>query len=139
MFKKSGLIRKIRKPARILRDTYKNRSKLSKDSIGSRTVREICYPGVTSSTNCSGVLGQQHDGPDTRDIGRIWHYEFVWPRAQGVAEAVAGGAREDEVCYRAAFSKHELRRLLALYPEHEGTRRRPAAAQGSLHARSARH
>ncbi|XP_045769550.1 exocyst complex component 1 [Maniola jurtina] len=38
---------------------------------------------------------------------------------EGVAEAVAGGVREDEVCYRAAYSKHELRRLLALYPAHE--------------------
>ncbi|KAI5633340.1 exocyst complex component sec3 domain-containing protein [Phthorimaea operculella] len=38
---------------------------------------------------------------------------------EGVAEAVAGGVREDEVCYRAAFSKHELKRLLAMYPAHE--------------------
>ncbi|XP_047531361.1 exocyst complex component 1 [Vanessa atalanta] len=38
---------------------------------------------------------------------------------EGVGEAVAAGVREDEVCYRAAFSKHELRRLLALYPAHE--------------------
>ncbi|XP_052749985.1 exocyst complex component 1 isoform X2 [Galleria mellonella] len=38
---------------------------------------------------------------------------------EGVSEAVAAGVREDEVCYRAAFSKHELRRLLAMYPEHE--------------------
>ncbi|KPJ16079.1 Exocyst complex component 1 [Papilio machaon] len=38
---------------------------------------------------------------------------------EGVAEAVASGVREDEVCYRAAFSKHELRRLLAMYPAHE--------------------
>ncbi|XP_063622311.1 exocyst complex component 1 isoform X2 [Cydia splendana] len=38
---------------------------------------------------------------------------------EGVAEAVAGGAREEEVCYRAAFSKHELRRLLAMYPAPE--------------------
>ncbi|XP_059057396.1 exocyst complex component 1 [Achroia grisella] len=38
---------------------------------------------------------------------------------EGVAEAVAGGVREDEVCYRAAYSKHELRRLLGLYPAHE--------------------
>ncbi|XP_063826526.1 exocyst complex component 1 [Ostrinia nubilalis] len=38
---------------------------------------------------------------------------------EGVAEAVAGGVREDEVCYRAAFSKHELRRLLAMYPAPE--------------------
>ncbi|XP_049872434.1 exocyst complex component 1 [Pectinophora gossypiella] len=38
---------------------------------------------------------------------------------EGVSEAVAGGVREDEVCYRAAYSKHELRRLLALYPAHE--------------------
>ncbi|CAF4852763.1 unnamed protein product [Pieris macdunnoughi] len=38
---------------------------------------------------------------------------------EGVAEAVAAGAREDEVCFRAAFGKHELRRLLALYPPHE--------------------
>lgn len=39
---------------------------------------------------------------------------------QGVSEAVAQGVREDEVCYRAAFSKHELRRVLAMYPAHEG-------------------
>lgn len=39
-----------------------------------------------------------------------------------MAEAVAMGVREEEVCYRAAFSKHELRRVLALYPAHEGTR-----------------
>ncbi|KAG6440892.1 hypothetical protein O3G_MSEX001501 [Manduca sexta] len=38
---------------------------------------------------------------------------------EGVSEAVASGVREDEVCYRAAFSKHELRRVLALYPAHE--------------------
>lgn len=38
---------------------------------------------------------------------------------EGVGEAVAAGVREDEVCYRAAFSKHELRRLLALYPAPE--------------------
>ncbi|KAL0880528.1 hypothetical protein ABMA27_002921 [Loxostege sticticalis] len=38
---------------------------------------------------------------------------------EGVAEAVAGGVREDEVCYRAAFSKHELKRLLAMYPAPE--------------------
>ncbi|CAH2047601.1 unnamed protein product, partial [Iphiclides podalirius] len=38
---------------------------------------------------------------------------------EGVAEAVASGVREDEVCYRAAFSKHELRRLLAMYPAPE--------------------
>lgn len=38
---------------------------------------------------------------------------------EGVAEAVAAGVREDEVCYRAAFSKHELRRVLALYPAGE--------------------
>lgn len=38
---------------------------------------------------------------------------------EGVSEAVAGGCREDEVCYRAAFSKHELRRVLALYPAAE--------------------
>ncbi|CAB3246747.1 unnamed protein product [Arctia plantaginis] len=38
---------------------------------------------------------------------------------EGVAEAVAQGVREDEVCYRAAFSKHELRRVLAMYPAHE--------------------
>ncbi|XP_075975152.1 exocyst complex component Sec3 [Anticarsia gemmatalis] len=38
---------------------------------------------------------------------------------EGVAEAVAQGVREDEVCYRAAFSKHELRRVLALYPAPE--------------------
>ncbi|KAJ0183572.1 hypothetical protein K1T71_001548 [Dendrolimus kikuchii] len=38
---------------------------------------------------------------------------------EGVAEAVAGGVREEEVCYRAAFSKHELRRVLALYPAAE--------------------
>ncbi|XP_069358063.1 exocyst complex component 1 isoform X1 [Maniola hyperantus] len=38
---------------------------------------------------------------------------------EGVAEAVAAGVREHEVCYRAAYSKHELRRLLALYPAHE--------------------
>ncbi|OWR52144.1 exocyst complex component sec3 [Danaus plexippus plexippus] len=36
-----------------------------------------------------------------------------------VGEAVASGVKEDEVCYRTAFSKHELRRLLALYPAHE--------------------
>ncbi|CAH0719737.1 unnamed protein product, partial [Brenthis ino] len=38
---------------------------------------------------------------------------------EGVSEAVAAGVREDEVCYRAAFSKHELRRVLALYPAGE--------------------
>lgn len=38
---------------------------------------------------------------------------------EGVSEAVAQGVREDEVCYRAAFSKHELRRVLAMYPAHE--------------------
>ncbi|XP_028042232.1 exocyst complex component 1 [Bombyx mandarina] len=38
---------------------------------------------------------------------------------EGVAEAVASGVREDEVCYRAAFSKHELRRVLAMYPAPE--------------------
>ncbi|KAI8422027.1 hypothetical protein MSG28_009928 [Choristoneura fumiferana] len=54
---------------------------------------------------------------------------------EGVAEAVAGGAREDEVCYRAAFSKHELRRLLAMYPAHEGDRDPPRdpALRKSLH------
>ncbi|XP_041989287.1 exocyst complex component 1 [Aricia agestis] len=36
-----------------------------------------------------------------------------------VAEAVASGVREEEVCYRAAFSKHEARRVLALYPAAE--------------------
>lgn len=46
--------------------------------------------------------------------------QLMSPRPQGVAEAVAGGAREDEVCFRAAYSKHELRRLLAMYPAHEG-------------------
>lgn len=40
---------------------------------------------------------------------------------EGVSEVVAQGVREDEVCYRAAFSKHELRRVLAMYPAHEGT------------------
>ncbi|XP_039755256.1 exocyst complex component 1, partial [Pararge aegeria] len=38
---------------------------------------------------------------------------------EGVAEAVAAGVREDEVCFRAAYSKHELRRVLALYPARE--------------------
>ncbi|CAH0399950.1 unnamed protein product [Chilo suppressalis] len=38
---------------------------------------------------------------------------------ESVSEAVAAGVREDEVCYRAALSKQELRRLLALYPAHE--------------------
>ncbi|GBP80780.1 Exocyst complex component 1 [Eumeta japonica] len=38
---------------------------------------------------------------------------------EGVAEAVASGVRAEEVCYRAAFSKHELRRVLALYPRDE--------------------
>lgn len=40
---------------------------------------------------------------------------------EGVAEAVAAGARDHEVCYRQAFSKHELKKVLALYPAHEGT------------------
>ncbi|CAG9787578.1 unnamed protein product [Diatraea saccharalis] len=38
---------------------------------------------------------------------------------ESVSEAVASGVREDEVCYRANLSKHELKRLLALYPAHE--------------------
>ncbi|XP_052741004.1 exocyst complex component 1 isoform X2 [Bicyclus anynana] len=38
---------------------------------------------------------------------------------EGVGEAVAAGVREDEVCFRAAYSKHELRRVLALYPAPE--------------------
>ncbi|CAK1555051.1 unnamed protein product [Leptosia nina] len=38
---------------------------------------------------------------------------------EGVSEAVAAGAREEEVCYRAAYSKHALRKLLALYPAGE--------------------
>ncbi|XP_050677855.1 exocyst complex component 1 [Leptidea sinapis] len=38
---------------------------------------------------------------------------------EGVAEAVAAGAREEEVCYRTAYSKHQLRKLLALYPAAE--------------------
>lgn len=44
---------------------------------------------------------------------------------EGVGEAVTGGVREEEVCYRAAFSKHELRRVLALYP--------PAEVRRALH------
>ncbi|CAG9136533.1 unnamed protein product [Plutella xylostella] len=38
---------------------------------------------------------------------------------QGVEEAVAQGTPEAEICYRQQFSKHELRKILALYPAQE--------------------
>ncbi|CAG0912887.1 unnamed protein product [Notodromas monacha] len=38
---------------------------------------------------------------------------------EGVLALVAGGVREEEVCFRVAYSKSELRKVVALYPPKE--------------------
>jgi hypothetical protein len=44
---------------------------------------------------------------------------FLQTFFEGVLALVAGGVREEEVCYRVAYSKSELRKVVALYPPKE--------------------